>query len=434
MSRTEMRRRRVVASALVAAALLAGMGAALGTTLARADAGIGSWRLAAAAQGFQTSAFGQFEGDVPQSQATFDTGPVGYALSAIAWPGALAANAGDLAVVLTDGKIPPGNENTLRTLNDPVRAEARSAGPTDVSYNQVPGLTMSSHVDANGATSVGSLQAAEVPSAATFGNVTTKTVTKTDGKIASSLADSALARMSFAGGLVTIGSLESTATATSDGSKGAGTGTTLASGVKVQGQPATIDETGLHVGSSSAPVNDAANQIAQQALSQAGFQVVVTKPIVKLSGAGAEVTAGALVVLWSQQGNTVAFTFGATTAKAEAQFGVDSGATQSGVDTGGALPASGGTASALPSSVGSPDSQGLGGTSAAPVAPGATGPAGRQAVSVASGDLASADFGTGNPAWLVVLGLLAAVAVATRMRRLTDDVVAVPDEACEGES
>ena len=50
------------------------------------------------------------------------------------------------------------------------------------------------------------------------------------------------------------------------------------------------------------------------------------------------------------------------------------------------------------------------------------------------GDLVSADFGTGNPVWLVVLGLLAAAAVATRMRRLTDDAVAVPEEPCEGES
>ena len=67
MSGTGMRRRRVVATALVGAGVLAGAGAAVGTTLASADTGIGSWRLAAAAQGFQTSAFGQFEGDVPQS-------------------------------------------------------------------------------------------------------------------------------------------------------------------------------------------------------------------------------------------------------------------------------------------------------------------------------------------------------------------------------
>jgi hypothetical protein len=293
---------------------------------------------------------------------------------------------------------------------------------------------MSSHADGNGATSVGSLQGADVPGAATFGNVTTKTVTKSDGKTASSLADSALAHLSFAGGLVTIDSLESTATATSDGTKGAATGTTLASGVKVQGQPATIDETGLHLGSSSAPVNDAANQIAQQALSQAGFRVVVTKPIVKASGASAEVTAGSLVLLWSQQGNTVAFTFGATTAKTDAQLGVDSGATPGAVDTGGGISTEAGGASALPSSVGGPDSQALGATGAAPVATGpATGPAGRSAVSVANGELTAADFGTGNPVWLVVLGLLAAVAVATRMRRLTDDAVAVPDEACKGE-
>src|SRR4051812_37933153 len=102
MSRTGMRRRRVVATVLVAAGVLAGTGAALGTTLASADTGIGSWRLAATAQGFQASAFGQFEGHGPQSEAAFETGPLGYALPAIRLAGPLGGNAGDLAVVLTD--------------------------------------------------------------------------------------------------------------------------------------------------------------------------------------------------------------------------------------------------------------------------------------------------------------------------------------------
>ncbi|MCU1450300.1 MAG: hypothetical protein JWP02_2470 [Acidimicrobiales bacterium] len=434
MSTNGIRRRRMVAGALAAGFTIVGLGTALGTPRARADAGIGSWNLGATAQGFQSSAFGQAEGDVPQSQTTFQTGPVGYALSAIAWPGALAANAGSLAVVLTDGKLPPGNEGTLRTINDPVRAEARSAGPTDVSYNQVPGVTMSSHVDGNGATSVASVQGAEVPSAATFGNVTTKSETKRDATTASAFANSTLAHLSFAGGLLTMQSLESKATASSDGAKGAGGGTTLASGVKVQGQPATIDETGVHVGSSSAPANDAANQIAQQALSQAGFRVVVTKPTVKLSGASAEVTAGALVVLWSQQGNTVAFTFGATTAKVDAQPGFDATTAQGPVDTSGALPTGDGGASSTPGSAGTPDAQALGTTSGAPPVPSGTGLRGGSSASVASGTLAAVDFGTGNPAWLVVLGLLAAAAAGTRMRRLMDDAVAVPDEPCEGES
>jgi hypothetical protein len=431
MSGTGIRRRRVVATAAAIAFSMMAFGAALGTTLASADAGIGSWGLAATAQGFQTSAFGQAEGDVPQSQSTFETGPVGYALAAIAWPGALGANAGDLAVVLTDGTLPPGNQGTLRTLNDPVRAEARSAGPTDASYGQVPGVTMSSHADGNGATAVASLQGAEVPSAATFGNVTTKTATKADGATASSTADSTLSHLSFAGGVLTVASLTSNATATSDGTKGVGTGATLASGVKVAGQPATIDETGLHVGSSSAPVNDAANQIAQQALSQAGFRVLVTKPTVKVSGPTAEVTSGAIVVLWSQQGNTVAFTFGAATAKADAQPGFDTGASAGGTAAG-ALPADGGNAGAPASSTPAPDTGVLGASSGAPPGPGLSGTAGRPAASIGNGDLTAADFGTGNPAWLVVLGLLAVAAVAARMRRLPEEVAAAPEELCDG--
>jgi hypothetical protein len=53
---------------------------------------------------------------------------------------------------------------------------------------------------------------------------------------------------------------------------------------------------------------------------------------------------------------------------------------------------------------------------------------------VASADLASVDFVTGNPAWLVVLGLVAVAMAAARLRRLTDDAAAVPEEPCEGGS
>ncbi|HEV3354043.1 MAG TPA: choice-of-anchor P family protein [Acidimicrobiales bacterium] len=426
--------RRVFCSSIAVGLLLAAVGVAAGTSLARAGTAIGSWRLAAGAQGFQTSAFGQAEGDVPQSQTTFETGPVGYALSAIAWPGALGANAGDLAVVLTQGKIPPGNEGTLRTLNDPVRAEARSAGPTDASYTQVPGVTMSSHVDGNGATSVASLQGADVPTSATFGNITTKTATAVDGTTASSTADSKLSHLSFAGGVVTIDSLTSNATATSNGVTGGGTATTLADGVKVAGQPATLDETGLHVGSSGTPINAAANQIAQQALSQAGFRVVVTKPAVKLSGPTAEVMSGAIVVLWSQQGNTVAFTFGAATAAADAQPGFDNAAAVGSTDTGGSVLAANGAASALPSSAAGAATPTLAGGSGTPLGVGPAGSTGRPTASLSKGDLAAADFGAGNPAWLVVVGLLAAAAVAARLRRLPDDVGVMTDEPCDGGS
>jgi hypothetical protein len=293
---------------------------------------------------------------------------------------------------------------------------------------------MSSHADGNGATSVASLQGAEVPSAATFGNVTTKTATKADGATASSTADSTLSHLSFAGGVLTIASLTSNATATSDGTKGVGTGATLASGVKVAGQPATIDETGLHVGSSSAPVNDAANQIAQQALSQAGFRVLVTKPTVKVSGPTAEVTSGAIVVLWSQQGNTVAFTFGAATATADAQRGFDNAAAVGSTDTGGSLPAANEAASALPFSAAGPETPTLAGASGTPLGVGPANSTGRPTASLSNGDLAAADFGAGNPAWLVVFGLLAAAAVAARLRRLPDDAGAMTDEPCDGGS
>jgi hypothetical protein len=291
---------------------------------------------------------------------------------------------------------------------------------------------MSSHADGNGATSVASLQGADVPTGATFGNITTKTATAVDGTTASSTADSELSHLSFAGGVLTIDSLTSNATATSNGIAGGGTATTLASGVKVAGQPATLDETGLHVGSSSTPINDAANQIAQQALSQAGFRVVVTRPTINLSGATSEVTAGAIVLLWSQQGNTVAFTFGAATAAAAAQPGFDT--TAGGSDAGGSLPADSAASPALPSSTAGSESQALGDAAGAPAGRGPAGSPDGPAGSFGTGDLAAADFGAGNPAWLVVLGLLTAAVAAARLRRLPDDAAAVREEPCDGGS
>ena len=82
------------------------------------------------------------DGEVPQSVATLVSGPVGYALSSVAWPGALAGNAGSL-LVLAGVPLPP---DVAAALNDPVRAETRTGGPSDVRNDEVNGASMHASV------------------------------------------------------------------------------------------------------------------------------------------------------------------------------------------------------------------------------------------------------------------------------------------------
>src|SRR5258708_19199191 len=100
---------------------------------ARADtappgSSFGTFGLTAAAPGEQitydfpnASTHPMAEGEVPQSVAQLSSGPIGYALATVAWPGPLAGNLGATAQVLGLG-LPTAITNNL---NDPVRAEAR---------------------------------------------------------------------------------------------------------------------------------------------------------------------------------------------------------------------------------------------------------------------------------------------------------------------
>ena len=81
------------------------------------------------------------EGDaeVPLSRVSLLSGPVGYALGSVAWPSALAANAGDLLVFAGNGNVP---EELGPPLNEPVRAETRTGGPREVTNDDYPGASM----------------------------------------------------------------------------------------------------------------------------------------------------------------------------------------------------------------------------------------------------------------------------------------------------
>ena len=61
---------------------------------------------------------GNQDGDVPEASANLASGPVGYGLAAVAWPGPLASNAGSLILVLQP-TAPPRRRRTRRRRSTP---------------------------------------------------------------------------------------------------------------------------------------------------------------------------------------------------------------------------------------------------------------------------------------------------------------------------
>jgi hypothetical protein len=83
--------------------------------------------------------------------------------------------------------------------------------------------------------------------------------------------------ISILGGLITIGSVSTTATAISDGTTGTLSGASTAQHVVVAGQPVTIDSSGIHAAGNPGPGNPVL-PVVQQVLSAAGITMTMTNP------------------------------------------------------------------------------------------------------------------------------------------------------------
>ena len=437
--------RRSVVGAGIACLLLAGADVAGGVGNAHADAtpgsGFGAFSIAATAPGFQASedrlaaaSHPEGEGEIPESIAQLQTGPQGYALSSVAWPGPLVANAGSTAQLLNLG-LP---SSTTENLNEPVRAEARTgSGPPTVTNNAYPGTTMTASAAADDVEADATTAGAAGPAPATrSGNTETSSSAKLTGPAgAEAVATSTVQHVSLAGGVVTIGSVTSSAKASVANFKGTGSGGTTVFDVRVGGQPAYLDQRGLHLGSNGpgVPVNAIASQLAQQALSGAGMKVAVSQPAIHTDGSRVSVDAGNVVFFWSppnSQGETFTATFGGASAAVAASPGFGSGAVPDAATSatgGGSEPAAvtPNTASAVSSSGPASSSSPVG---AVPTRTGrASSPSARLSPARAAAPL-RLPRGLA-PAWpvLVVLG---SALIAFGLRRLPDRVLETPATTC----
>jgi hypothetical protein len=447
-----VRRRHVVRGAVGALVVASVVGSA-GRVPRRADAdapSFGTFALSASAAGVNVTedradavAHPEGQGAIPWTTTSLSAGPVAYGLSTIAWPGALAGNAGKLSQVALPsavGGVPIPDAVRQAILENssaadyPIRAEAQNGSTPDASYG-VPGTTLKSHADDANVTADAAVQGAAQSDTATYGNMTTHAASKL-ADTATSEATSLVQDVVLAGGAVKIGSVRSSAKAVTDGTTATAEGSTVVSELEIAGQKAYIDENGVHSGDKGQPVNAVSEQLLGAAMKGAGLDILLSAPRNEIDGASATFDAGSLLITWhppSDQAPTFVWSLGGARVAVDAEPGFDLGLPGVGdvsADAGALGPADLGG--------GGPPSLGeLGGALAPPAAPAAPGAGARRSTGAADG----AAVGTatlapissvfdGNPAsW--VLGAFALAALLGWLgKRLAAQLVDAPAMSC----
>jgi len=448
LSTTTTKRVRALAY-LVVGLLLAGM---FGVRIAsaKADTTLGSYSAIASAPGIEgtedepsAQAHPEGQGDAPYTTSILTNGGVGYGLSTIAWPGAYGGNSGSLILVALPSQagpvpVPDAVKGAVGTVSPalqyPIRAEARAGSAPDASYGQIPGTTLTSHADGNDVHAIADVQGAQQPGAATYGNLHSDSSSTLNGNSVKALANSTIQNLNL-GGVIKIQSLISTATATTDGSNSSANGGTIVKGLTVAGQAASLDQNGLHIGTSTQPLNATASATANQALDQLGMKVYVSQPLTERDGGNITYQASSVVITWipphDTSNNVFIVTLGGArvSVAAGAGFGeaaaasADNGVAATPVDTGG------GDASALGSTAVAGDTGALGSAGV----PASVGTGGGSTRGTAAQDIGGVNiaktFGGVGAGWLLA-GLVGALLIGFGASRLIADLVDRPPATC----
>lgn len=357
---------------------------------------------------------------VPETTSTLSTGGVGAALATVAWPGPIVGNLGTTMLVVSD-QAPP----QVTALNDPVRAEARSGGVQHATYTTLPGTSLAASATSDTVTALSQTGSTSLP-VGTVAAVSGATRTAFTGAASAvGTATGTVQDLSLAGGAIRIGSVTSRATATDDGVLATGSGSTVVTGMSVGGVPVSVDDRGLHVAGTSAPL---ATQALADAVRSLGLTAVLTSPRVTRSAGAVTVTAGALVLVYSANGSSYALTLG----RAAVGLAASRGGPAVGLPVlpalGSALPPTAGPAGSpvLPRAV----APAVGSAGSIPVLPptlSAPTPGVVAALQAAAVRLASGASGLG------VAGLLLlATGLVVVLRRLPDRLLAATGEQCRG--
>jgi hypothetical protein len=224
------------------------------------------------------------------------------------------------------------------------------------------------------------------------------------------------------GGALSFDSIKSTAHAVTNGKKASGSTSTVVNGMKLAGQPVTVDNKGVHIAGqgSALPSLDALNK----ALKQSGFSVYVANPSKKVQGASVNLFSGQLIVM---QDNPQ-YTSNANDSAIVMSFGGASIA----ADTNRAFqftppPPVGAPPAAQPPAAGAPGLTPTGSTSVPSSPTVATTPQQGSSPVLAA---AETKLPGGIAAGWVVMSLLGAGLIAAGLKRLPDRVLAASGGAC----
>ena len=183
---------------------------------------------------------------IPEALARFGSGPVGYGLASLAYPGGLIVNL-DSLIAQTGGDgaaVPPY----------PIKAEAfYPAGPTEAEQVQA-GSVQQVRTGNLGVQVVATFPAINANPAVTVGSLSTASRTSIEEGMAVSRTRVALGDITILGGVITIDSLVTDLVAAHDGTTGNASGDTVATGVKFLGLAATLTEDGGLVLDKAPPV------------------------------------------------------------------------------------------------------------------------------------------------------------------------------------
>ncbi|MGH9274607.1 MAG: choice-of-anchor P family protein [Acidimicrobiales bacterium] len=264
---------------------------------------------------------------LPETLARFGSGPSGYGLASLAYPGGLLVNLDTLIAQSggSEGSVPPY----------PIKSEAFfPAGPVTADGSQ-PGATVQKVETGDlGVQVTASFPAIDAPPAVTIGSITSASRTAIEGTKAISRTRVSLSGVNILGGVISIDSLVTDLVAAHDGTTGSTAGGTTATGVRFLGLDASLTEEGLvlkkappvegpgadlggalgdlvgPLGDLTAPVSDLLTQVLDQAvpqvddvLAQAGIELRLLDPTdVPVESGAARRTSSGLSLTLSYKG------------------------------------------------------------------------------------------------------------------------------------
>ncbi len=421
------------------------------------------------------------EFDEGYAVTTDNFGPSGSATASTLYPGQVVANAGPQLALLVPGvPIPPAPVWPLQAVTDypqtPNTSNLDEPGANMDASSTTDGSTATSTVGDDAATAGGNgAQPTQAPSgsgnpfASTssllgIGNVSATSSSTTTATAAVATATATDSGISLLAGFINIGAVTSTATASSDGTTGTVTGSTTLANVSIAGEQVTITANGIQAAGKSAPLSLPIATI-NSLLKELGITIAVTAATDTISGASAtrtldglrisvnlttldnaanklasllptKLTSSLPVALPNAQVLTLDLgTVTVSSAASPAFVEDDGGGTAS--DTGSTTPSGDLGSTSLPSDLGSsftPGSTGTGfsGGGTVPLSTGTTTPTATTGGTGTSGGAptsAVSPIFNGVGSGLILLGVLAALAMAYAYKR-ADDATELLGTAC----